>query len=203
MANELPPRRLESDIPASNADKVTGGLGEIVVFVDGCNESAGILEFAGAMAHQYGAHLIGVFMQPDVPSSTPEMFARGTGMWDVIEEHQAQLESIEADYRARFEDIVRRHGIRSEWRSSPHFTSDVGVHAHYADLAVIARPDPAGRAAGPPDLRSADHYIPATRHGIPGSPRPSGVERWAGSNPGHGGRSAIPCAGRSGRGPDC
>jgi len=30
--------------------------------------------------------------------------------------------------------------------------SDVGVHAHYADLAVVARPDSAGATAGPPGL---------------------------------------------------
>jgi nucleotide-binding universal stress UspA family protein len=39
-----------------------------------------------------------------------------------------------------------------EWRSEPYFSGDVGVHARYADLAVVARPDPAGQTAGPPGL---------------------------------------------------
>lgn len=56
------------------------------------------------------------------------MFARGTGILDVIKERQAHLESIEADYRDRFEDVVRR--MESDRRSSPRFSSDVGVHAH-------------------------------------------------------------------------
>ena len=51
-------------------------LREIVVFVDGRTEASGILEFAGVLAQEHGAHLIGVFIQPE-PSVTPsETFAR-------------------------------------------------------------------------------------------------------------------------------
>jgi nucleotide-binding universal stress UspA family protein len=133
-------------------DKGTAVLGEIVVFIDGRTESAGILEFAGILAQEQGARLISVFMQPE-PTITPaETFARGKGMHSVIEVHRAQLERIEADYRALFEDIVRRHGIRSEWKSLPYLSSEVGVHAYYADLVVIARPESAGQTAGPPGL---------------------------------------------------
>jgi len=127
-------------------------MGEIVVFVDGRTDTAGILQFAGVLAQEHGAHLTAVFMQPPPDSTPPEMFARGEGIPHVIETHRAQLEGIEADHRARFDDIVRRHGIRSEWRSLPYLTSDVEVHAHYADLAVVARPDPAGQTAGPRGL---------------------------------------------------
>ena len=124
-------------------------LGEIVVFIDGHNETAGILEFAAVLAEEYGARLISVFIQPE-PAITPaETFARGKGMKSTIEVHQAQLEEIEAHYRAKFDDVVRRHGIRSEWRSLPSLSSEVGVHAYYADLVVIARPESPGQAAGP------------------------------------------------------
>src|SRR5229473_757450 len=129
-------------------------LREIVVFIDGRTETPGILEFAGILAQEHGARLISVFMQPE-PTVTPaETFARGKGMQSTIEVHQAQLERIEADHRAQFEDIVRRHGIRpeSEWRSLPYFSSEVAVHAYYADLVVIARPESAGETAGPPGL---------------------------------------------------
>src|SRR2546425_2268508 len=37
-------------------------------------------------------------------------------------------------------------------RSVPYFSGDAGVHARYADLAVVARPDPARQTAGPPGL---------------------------------------------------
>jgi nucleotide-binding universal stress UspA family protein len=137
--------------PASwSAEKRTLEFAEIVVFLDGRTETAGILEFAGGLAQEHAAHLTGVFMQPEPAVTEPQRFARGKGMGQVIEAHRAQLEGIEADYRALFEDIVRRRGIRSEWRSLPYLSSEVGVRAHYADLAVVARPDPAGQTASPP-----------------------------------------------------
>jgi len=127
-------------------------LGEIVVFVDGQGDTAGILESAASLAQDHDAHLTGVFMQPLPASTPPEMFARGKGVWDVIDAHRAQLEAIEADHRTLFADAVRRHGLRSEWRTVPYLSGDVEVHARYADLAVVARPDPAGQTASPPGL---------------------------------------------------
>src|SRR5207245_3970146 len=124
-------------------------LREIVVFLDGRTKAKGILEFAGVLAQEHGAHLIGVFIQPEPTVTPPETFARGTGIVGVIEAHRAQLEAIEADHRALFEDIVRREGIRSEWRALSYSSSDVAEHAHYADLAVIARADPANQLGGP------------------------------------------------------
>ncbi len=137
-----------------SAEKGTAQLGEIVVFIDGHAKAAGILEFAGVLAEEHGARLISVFMQPEPPITPAQTFARGKGMLSLIEEHRAQLEGIEADYRALFDDTVRRYGIRSEseWRSLPYLSSEVGVHAYYADLVVIARPEPAGQTAGPPGL---------------------------------------------------
>ncbi len=130
----------------------TAGLREIVVFIDGHTQTPGILEFAGMLAQEHGARLISVFMQPE-PTVTPaETFARGKGMQSTIEVHRAQLERIEAEHRAQFEDTVRHHGIQSEWRSLPYLSSEVGVHAYYADLVVIARPESAGEMAAPPGL---------------------------------------------------
>ncbi len=139
---------------ALSTDEGTRELAEIVVFVGARTETAGILEFASGLAQKHDAHLTAVFMQPEPAVTPPQMFARGKGILNVIEAHRAQLERIEADYRALFEDIVRRHGIASEWRSLPYsyLSSEVGVHAYYADLVVIARPEPAGQTAGPPGL---------------------------------------------------
>jgi nucleotide-binding universal stress UspA family protein len=129
-------------------------LREIVVFIDGRTETQGILEFAGILAQEHGARLISVFMQPEPTVTTAETFARGKGMQSTIEVHQAQLERIEAEHMSQFEEVVRRHGIRpeSEWRSLPYLSSEVGVHAYYADLVVIARPESAVETAGPPGL---------------------------------------------------
>lgn len=123
-------------------------LGEIVVFTDTRSDAASILEFAGLLAEENGARLINVFIQSDPAVTPPQTFARGTGMQDVIETHQSQLESIEGRQRARFDDVVSRHGIlRPEWRSLSHWSREVAVQAYYADLVVIASPEPAGQAS--------------------------------------------------------
>jgi nucleotide-binding universal stress UspA family protein len=145
---------LADDTPIADALTRPGDLriGEIVVFVDGRAETAGILQFAGVLAQEYGAHLTAVFLQPLPASTPPEMYARGKGILDVIGAHEAQLEGIEADHRARFDHVVRRHGLRSEWRSLPYLSREVEVHARHADLAVVTRSDHAAQTAGPLDL---------------------------------------------------
>lgn len=79
----------------SNGNR-TAKLVEVVVFVDGRTETAGVLEFASVLAQEHGAHLTGVFTQPEPTVTRPEMFAHGGGIRDVIETHRAQLERIEA-----------------------------------------------------------------------------------------------------------
>ena len=135
-------------------DEREAALREIVVFIDGHTKAGGILEFAGELAEEHGARLIGVFLQPE-PTITPaETFVRGKGMQSLIEEHRAQLERIDADYRDLFGDIVRRHGLPpdSEWRSLPYFSGEVGAHAYYADVVVVAQPRPDGRTDRLPGL---------------------------------------------------
>ena len=137
---------------AVNDSPIADSIREIVVFVDGETEPTGILEFAGVLAHEYGAHLTGVFMRPAPAVTPPEMYARGEGIPSVIEARQAEVEETEARHRARFDEIVHRYSIGWEWRSEAYFSSDAGVHARYADLVVVARPDPAVQTAGPRGL---------------------------------------------------
>jgi len=129
-------------------------LGEIVVFIDGQTEAPNILEFAGVLAEEHGAHLIGVFMQPGPTVTTAQTFARGKGMREVMEVQDQEIEGIEARHRRLFEDAVRRQGVRSgsEWRSLPYLSSEVGVHAYYADLVIISRPELEGHIPGVPNL---------------------------------------------------
>jgi nucleotide-binding universal stress UspA family protein len=133
-------------------DRGAAKVGEIVVFIDGNAAPEGILEFASGIAEDQGARLISVFMQPFPPLTTAQEFARGKGIGQVIDSQQQQLQSFEERHRAQFEAIVRRHGLRSEWRSLPHLSTEVGVHAYYADLVVVARPAPVDGAASPPGL---------------------------------------------------
>jgi hypothetical protein len=125
----------------------TAALREIAVFVDGRTETAQILNFAGALAQEHGARLIGLFIRPDAEISPSETFARGTGILNAIEGHLGQLERVETHHRALFEDVTRRREIGSEWRSLSALSSDVAAHARYADMTVIARSDP-GEAVG-------------------------------------------------------
>jgi nucleotide-binding universal stress UspA family protein len=152
MASEHLPWSAPPELaPLSTAGNIAK-LAEIVVFVDGRTETGAILEFAGALAREHGAHLIGVFMQPQPARTQSEAFARGEGILAVIEAHRAQLERIEADHRSQFEGIVGRYRIRSEWRSLPYLSSEVAVQAYSADMVVVARPGPALETAGPPGL---------------------------------------------------
>lgn len=133
-------------------DIASGALREIVVFIRGGGTAFGVLDFAGALAKEHGARLIGAFVQPEPPLTTAESFARGKGIHQVAEAHQTKLEDAEAGYRAEFEKVVRQNGLRSEWRSLAHFSSDVAVNAYYADLVVIARPESEAPQAGPSGL---------------------------------------------------
>src|SRR6266478_5302809 len=90
-SNQSTRSSLSKSAPVST-EKVNAELAEMVVFVDGRTEAAGILEFAGVLAQEHGSHLTAVFMQPDPAATSPEMFARGKGMLSVIEAHQARLD---------------------------------------------------------------------------------------------------------------
>ena len=128
-------------------------LSEIVVFTDNRSDAANILEFAGLLAEEHGARLINIFIQPPPPVTVPQEFARGAGIREVIETHQSQLESIEGRQRGRFEDVVRRRGIpRPDWRSLSEWSTEVAIQAYYADLVVIARPEPSGQGTAPSGL---------------------------------------------------
>src|SRR5258706_1153665 len=128
-------------------------LRDVLVYVDGRLENAGTLEFAAALAFEHGAHLICVFIQPELALSRAETFVRGKGIEDVVTAHQGKLSGMEADGRALFESVARRHGIRAEWRLVPSADSgESAVHARYGDLAVVARQDPGDRQVGLPGL---------------------------------------------------
>ena len=131
----------------------TAGLRDLVVFLDGRTDNAGTVEFAAALAKEHGAHLTGVFIQPEPAVSQAEMYARGKAIHDIVEAHDAQLRGIEADRRQLFERAAAGHGIRAEWRVLSGVTiRDAAKHARYGDLAVVARHDPLDQRGSDPGL---------------------------------------------------
>jgi nucleotide-binding universal stress UspA family protein len=130
----------------------SGALREIVVFLDCSTAATAILEFAGALAKEHGARLMAVFVQPAADLTEAEAFAPGSGVQEAMEAHRTEIEGVEAVYRATFEQVVQGHGLTSEWKSLPHFSSEVAVHAYAADLVVIARPGSEVSSAEPAGL---------------------------------------------------
>jgi nucleotide-binding universal stress UspA family protein len=130
----------------------SGALREIVVFIDASSAASAILEFAGVLAKEHTARLIGVFVQPAAALTKAETFAPGRGIEEAIEAHRPEIEGVEEGYRAKFEKVVHGHGLSSDWKSLPHFSSEVAGHAYSADLVVIARPGSAVSSAEPSGL---------------------------------------------------
>ncbi len=71
MASNQSTRSSLSEPAPVSTEKVSAALAEMVVFVDGRTEAAGILEFAGVLAQEHGSHLTAVFMQPDPAATSP------------------------------------------------------------------------------------------------------------------------------------
>src|SRR5438552_1048906 len=117
-------------------------LRDVVVYVDGRTENTGTLEFAAALAFEHGAHLVGVFIQPELALSRAEMFVRGKGIEDVVAALPllARADAVEilvVDRNGHFAghgeepgaDVARhlaRHGVRVEVRRLSSGGKDVG-----------------------------------------------------------------------------
>lgn len=129
------------------------GIKDVVVFVDGRREGAGIVEFAARLSQEHGAHLTGAFVWPPLMSDGSAAYVRGRAIQELIASYDAELSLQEKSLRGSFERAASRSGVRAEWRSIRHLlTEEMVVHARYADLAIVGRPDPTGCEAIPLDL---------------------------------------------------
>ncbi len=126
---------------------------DVVVFVDGRREGSGIIEFAARLSQEHGAHLTGAFVWPPLANEGSASYLRGSAMQELIASYDAEVSRQEKSLRDSFETAARRSGLRAEWRSVRHLLAEnMVVHARYADLAIVGRPDSAGREAVPLDL---------------------------------------------------
>jgi nucleotide-binding universal stress UspA family protein len=125
---------------------------DVVVFVDG-REDSGIIEFAARLSQEHEAHLTGAFVWPSLASEGSAAYVRGRAIHELIAGYESEVSQQEKSLRDSFERAASRSGLQAEWRSIRHLLSeDMVVHARYADLAIVGRPDSAGRDAIPLDL---------------------------------------------------
>ncbi len=127
---------------------------DILVHLDGSEESRHRLDFALALAKDHGAHLNALYVFDLVTPLEASARAYGTpveGLETYAKMRKAELDrtnELEAQFRAR----LRREGIAGEWRfveSLPAPT--VALHARYADLTIVGQVDP----ENPPSVNAA------------------------------------------------
>lgn len=126
---------------------------DVVAFVDGRSEGAGILEYACRLCLEHGAHLTGAFVWPPLVSDGPGAYARGAAIADLLAHYEAEMALRENGLREPFELAAKHMGLRTEWRSVRHqLAEEIVAHARYADLAVVGRSDSTGHDSVPLDL---------------------------------------------------
>ena len=120
---------------------------DILLQVDAGAAFPARLDLAVGLAQRHGAHLIGlcVFDIRRIPGA-------GFGMVDsedsiALSAYQAQVRDdalqVAGKLEASFRERLRRDGIEGEWRLvEDRAAPTVGLHARYADLAVLGQEDP-------------------------------------------------------------
>ncbi len=124
---------------------------DILVHLDAAPRSATRLAVAAELAARFGAHLTGlavVDMPPaDVFYGFPSAFMDVQRAEEVIERlrdaRMAEAGTIEAVFR----ETLSRQNLQGAWRLIEGVVDEVvTLHARYADLIVIAQPDPDDRS---------------------------------------------------------
>lgn len=129
---------------------------DILVYVDDAKSCPARLSLAVAMAHQYGAHLIGLHIR--VEPQLPQF---------VVAEYGPQIASLQQEYaaetaaraKALWDDALQGSSLSAEWRDVGGDVLDLfPMHSRYADLTIVGQADPdnADLAA---DRHLVDHLV--------------------------------------------
>lgn len=117
---------------------------------DRCDMRTGI---AMALARRFNAHLTGTFVL-DIPA--PEFFYgaalpfMGAGPEQVVERMRAEAIEVAGPIEQAFHERLQREGVQGDWRLvEGSLPATVALHARYADLAVVAQPNPYEPKDGP------------------------------------------------------
>lgn len=121
-------------------------LKDILVHMDNGTRCEVRLHIAAALARQHDAHLVGLYAA-DIPS--PEYFYGATmpfaggGADDVVRRMRSDSADASTKTEAAFREVLRRQALQGEWRYvEGQVPATVALHARYADLAIVAQPNP-------------------------------------------------------------
>ncbi len=99
-----------------------------------------VLDVACALAKAHEAHLIGLHISSDAGVSLRSL--PGPVPSELMASIETRIGEERDRSRARFDDVVARHGVQAEWRAeNGDPASVVGTHARYADIAVMSQGD--------------------------------------------------------------
>lgn len=129
---------------------------DVLVHVDDAKSCPARLEVAIKLAVAHGAHLVGLHVRP---------LLRLPGA--IAPDYGGELARLQAEYseeaaataRSLFDEACKPFGITGEWRDVSGDVIDmVGVHARYADVAVVSQTDPDDVEATS-ERHLADHLV--------------------------------------------
>ncbi len=116
--------------------------GNILICLNDTHNLNALLETGCALALKHRAHLIGVYIIPEIQIYP---VYEGIAMAEVFEDQHQQYEDKAADAQKQFEQALERNLISGEWRKleSPHTTiADEFIRqAQTVDLVMIAQVD--------------------------------------------------------------
>ncbi len=132
-------------------------LKDILVHLDVLPRSVTRLAVAADLAARFGAHLTGLAvldMPPaDVFYGFPSAFMDVQRAEEVIERLRDARIADAATVETAFREALRVNGLNGEWRLIEGAVDEVvSQHTRYADLVVIAQPDPEDRNGRSPPL---------------------------------------------------
>ncbi len=121
---------------------------DILVHLSEDGHFDGRLDTAVAVAENFDAHLIGLYVPPSayLPGYIAPYFTN-----EMLRENRERRERAEQDARSRFDQRVRQAGIRAEWRHTNGGgaggggggrASSVASQGRYADIVIVGQHDP-------------------------------------------------------------
>ena len=99
-----------------------------------------VLDIAFALARTHDAHPIGLHISSDPAASLHSLPGPVPG--ELMAALEDRIEDEQGRSKTAFDEAATRHGIGGEWRvESGDPASRIGIHARYADLAVMGQGD--------------------------------------------------------------